>query len=102
VHADRTESAAIYDGVTEVLLRLGADKGDLVPFDAYAAAAGSLTVPSSAARAVDSGATHIERVDRLVQAVAAQKDLRLPALDALVAVVDARIAANRRGAGATA
>jgi hypothetical protein len=102
VHADRTESAAIYDGVIELLRRLGADERDLVPFDAYATAADSLTVPSSAARAVESGATHIERVDRLVQAVAAQKDVKLPSLDALVAVVDARIAANRRRAGVMA
>ena len=99
VHADRTESKAIYDGVLDLLFRLGADAADLVPFDAYASAADSLTVPSSAARAVDSGATHIERVDRLVQAVAAQKGLSMPALDALVAIVDARLEANRRRAG---
>jgi hypothetical protein len=102
VHLDRAESADVYEGVLELLRRLGADESDIVPFGAYAAAAESLTVPSSAARAVDSGATHIERVDRLVQAVAAQRDLRLPALDALVAVVDARLAANRRRAGESA
>jgi hypothetical protein len=102
VHADCARSAAIYGGVSEVLRQLGADERDLVPFQAYAAAAESLTLPSSAARAVAGGATHIERVDRLVQAVAAQKGLELPALDALVAVVDARIAANRRHAGVTA
>lgn len=99
VHANRAESAALYGGVLDLLRRLGADESDLVSFEAYAAAADSLTVPSSAARAVDSGATHIERVDRLVQAVAAQKGLSLPALDALVAVVDARLDANRRRAG---
>ena len=37
----------------------------------------------------------IERVDRLVQAVAAQKSMRLPALDSLVAIVSARLAENR-------
>ncbi len=99
VLADRALSAAIYGGILELLRRLGARDSDLVPFPAYAAAAGSLTMPSSAARAVAAGATHIERVDRLVQAVAAQKGIVLPALDALVAVVDARIAANRRNAG---
>lgn len=99
VHADRAESKAIYDGVLDLLFRLGADAADLVPFDAYASAADSLTVPSSAARAVDSGATHIERVDRLVQAVASQKGLSMPALDALVAIVDARLEANRHRAG---
>jgi hypothetical protein len=100
VHADRAASAAIYGWVLDVLRELGADARDLVPFDAYAAAADSLTVPSSAARAVEAGATHIERVDRLVQAVAAQQGRRLPALDALVDLVDARLDANRRRAGA--
>ena len=102
VHADPAESALIYGSVLDLLLKLGADERDLVPFTDYAAAADSLTVPSSAARAIDSGATHIERVDRLVQVVAAQKGLRLPALDAIVDVVDARLAANRRRAGAAA
>lgn len=102
VHANRAESAAIYGEVAGLLLRLGADQGDLVPFEAYASAAHALGVPSSAARAVDSGATQIERVDRLVQAVAAQHGLRWPALDALVDVVDTRLAANRRRAGVDA
>lgn len=102
VHADPTESAAIYGQVAALLRRLGADEADLVPFDAYAAAAHALGLPSSAARAVDSGATHIERVDRLVQAVAAQQGMRWPLLDALVEVVDARLATNRRRAGAGA
>lgn len=102
VHADPAESAAIYHEVAALLCRLGADDVDLVPFDAYAAAAHALGLPSSAARAVDSGATHIERVDRLVQAVAAQQGLHWPLLDALVGIVDARLAANRRRAGAAA
>jgi hypothetical protein len=102
VHEDPAESAAIYGEVAALLVRLGADEADLVPFEAYAAAAHSLGLPSSAARAVDSGATDIERVDRLVQAVAAQQGLRWPLLDALVALVDARLAANRRDAGVAA
>ena len=102
VHADPAESAAIYHEVAALLCRLGADDVDLVPFDAYAAAAHALGLPSSAARAVDSGATHIERVDRLVQAAAAQQGLHWPLLDALVGIVDARLAANRRRAGAAA
>jgi len=102
VHADRAASEAIYGAVQGLLSRLGADAGDLVPFEAYAAAVHALTVPSSAARAVDSGATDIERVDRLVQAVAAQQGLSWPALDALVAAVDTRLDANRRRAGVSA
>ncbi len=49
---------------------------DLVPFEKYAAAAQSLTRPSSAARALNNGVPNIERADKLVQAIAAQKGLR--------------------------
>jgi hypothetical protein len=95
VHADVAASRAIYGSVLELLGRIGAPEGDLVPFDAYAKAATSLTVPSSAARAIAAGAVEIERVDRLVRAVAAQKSMRMPALDDIIRVVDARLAANR-------
>ena len=37
-----------------------------MPFEKYAAAASSLKKPSSVARALDAGATYVERVDRLV------------------------------------
>jgi len=99
VHEDPAASRAIYDWVLELLRRYGAAKEDLVPFEAYSAAASSLTLPSSAARAIAGGAVQIERVDKLVQAVAAQKSMRLPALDSLVAIVSARVAANRDAMG---
>jgi hypothetical protein len=95
VHGDLAASRAIYDWVLELLRRLGAADEDLVPFGAYSAAASSLTLPSSAARAIANGVAEVERVDRLVQAVAAQHSRSLPALDELVAIVDARLAANR-------
>ena len=95
VHEDIAASRAIYGWVLEVLRRFGAAQEDLVPFEAYSSAASSLTLPSSAARVIANGAVQIERVDRLVQAVASQKSMRLPALDALVAVVDTRLTANR-------
>jgi len=69
-----------------------------VPFEKYAAAALSLTRPSSAARALAGGATHIERTDRLVQAAGAQTGMRLDAAATAVARIDARLAANRRAA----
>ena len=53
----------------------GAAADDLVPFEKYARAAEGLARPSSAARALFAGAKNIERVDRLVQAVAAQKNM---------------------------
>jgi hypothetical protein len=66
-----------------------------VPFEKYAAAAQSLGSPSSAARALDAGAPYIERVDRLVQAIAAQKGMRSEVLDEVVRLVDAKLEANR-------
>jgi hypothetical protein len=71
-----------------------------VPFEKYAAAAQSLTRPASAARALQNGAPNIERADKLVQLIAAQRGLRHPAIDAQVALVDARLEANRKKAAA--
>jgi hypothetical protein len=98
VHADPEESRAVYDWVREVCLALGAAPADLVPFEKYAAAAEGLVRPSSAARALFAGAQNIERVDRLVQAVAVQKGMRHPAVDETVALVDARLAGERKAA----
>ena len=96
VHSDLAESRAVYQWVTEVCLKLGAAPADLVPFEKYAAAAQTLVRPSSAARALFAGAPNIERVDRLVQAIAQQKGMRLAVLDATVALVDARLQQNRK------
>jgi hypothetical protein len=98
VHSDLAASRAIYGWVFALCVSLGADPKDLVPFDKYAAAAQSLESPSSAARALAAGAPNIERVDRLVQAVAAQKGLRLAAVDEIVALVDGWLDRNRRKA----
>ena len=95
VHSDPAASRAIYDWVAGVCKALGAADADLVPFDKYAAAALGLAKPSSAARALVAGARNIERVDRLVQRVAAQKGLRLAAVDQVVALVDGWLARNR-------
>ena len=53
--------------------------------------------PSSAARAVYAGSKQIERVDRLVQAIGAQRGVRLQAVDDTVEIVDAKLAENRAG-----
>ena len=71
-----------------------------MPFEKYAAAAQSLTRPASAARALQNGAPNIERADKLVQLIAKQKGLSHPAIDAQVALVDARLEANRKKAAA--
>jgi hypothetical protein len=96
VHGDIAESRTVYEWVKKVCTALGADEGDLVPFEKYANAALSLGSPSSAARALAGGAQNIERVDRLVQAVAAQKGMRNASVDATVALVDDWLVRNRR------
>lgn len=98
VHSDLETSRAVYEWVVTLCKSLGADAKDLVPFEKYAAAAQGLTGPSSAARALYGGAPYIERVDRLVQTVAAQKGMRSDALDEVVALVDTQLEANRKAA----
>jgi hypothetical protein len=96
VHGDLAAARAVYEWVVELCKSLGAREQDLVPFEKYAAAAQGLTGPSSAARALFGGAPYVERVDRLVKAIAAQKGRRLAALDEIVALVDAKLEANRK------
>jgi hypothetical protein len=98
VHSDIEASRSVYNWVRELCIKLGAAPDDLVPFEKYAAAANGLVRPSSAARALFAGAPNIERVDRLVQAIAAQRGMRNSVVDETVALVDARLAMNRKAA----
>ena len=98
VHRDVETSRAVYNWVCGVCERLGASPNDLVPFEKYAAAANDLVRPSSAARALNNGAPNIERTDRLVQLIAAQYGMRNEVVDRTVALIDARLAANRKAA----
>jgi len=100
VHQDIEHSREIYTFVDQVAQKLGATQEELVPFEKYAKAAESLLKPSSAARAILAGSSNIERVDRLVQSVAASLGMRHPTVDATVAVVDAQLNKNRRRAAA--
>jgi hypothetical protein len=95
VHSNLDLSRAVYNFVNGLVIELGADPKELVPFDKYAAAAQSLSRPASAARALNNGASHIERADKLVQLVAKQKGLSDPVVDEIVALVDTRLEANR-------
>ena len=90
VHSDLATSKSVYNFVFDLCVKLGAKPEDLVPFEKYAAAAQSLVRPASAARALQNGAPNIERADKLVQLIAKQKGLSHPAIDAQVALVDAR------------
>jgi hypothetical protein len=98
VHTNIEESRSVYNFVFDLCVKLGANPNDLVPFEKYAAAAQSLIRPASAARALNNGAPNIERADKLVQLIARQKGLSHPAIDAQVALVDARLEANRKKA----
>jgi hypothetical protein len=98
IHGDVAAARAIYEWVAQLCRKLGATDADLVPFEKYANAALSLESPSSAARALASGATNIERVDRLVQTIATQQGMRSDALDRIVVLVDGWLERNRRKA----
>ena len=98
VHTDIETSRSVYNFVNDLCVKLGAAPGDMVPFEKYAAAAQGLSRPASAARALTNGVPNIERADKLVQLIAKQKGLSHPVIDATVALVDERLAANRKKA----
>ena len=95
VHSDIKKSESIYNSVRDLVVHLGADPEDLVPFAKYATAAQSLLKPSSAARAVYAGAVNIERVDKLIKLVGDAVGMQNPDIDEAVVIVDAKLAANR-------
>ncbi len=95
VHSDLDAARSVYEWVVDLCEALGGDRNDLVPFEKYANAALSLVNPSSAARALANGAPNIERVDRLVQTLAAQNGMQSDAVDQTVELVDGWIEANR-------
>jgi hypothetical protein len=100
VHGDLEATRAVYNWVVKLCVSLGASEKDMVPFDKYANAALSLLTPSSAARALYGGAPNIERVDRLIQAIAKQKGTSSPVVDEVVKLVDAQLEINRKKAKA--
>jgi hypothetical protein len=91
VHGDLKLSQSIYDHVDTIARRLGADPQDQVPFAKYAKAAESLLKPSSAARAVASGAPFIERVDLLVKLISHQLGTANAEIDRTVDIVDQKL-----------
>jgi hypothetical protein len=91
VHGDLKRSQSIYEHVDGIARRLGADPADQVPFEKYAKAAESLLKPSSAARAVASGAPFIERVDLLVKLISHQLGSPSAEIDRTVETVDQKL-----------
>ena len=91
VHSNLAKSESIYDFVNNLVVTLGADHSDMVPFAKYSAAAEGLRNPSSAARAVFSGAINIERVDKLIKLTADSLSMHNAEIQEIVAVVDAEL-----------
>jgi len=102
VWGDLDASRRIYLWVVDLCLALGAHAADLVPFEKYAQAVRALRKPSSVARALFSGARQVERVDALIERIALQRGIHLPALSGIVARVDDRLQRNRTNAPAAA
>jgi len=99
VHADPQISAEIYEWVSLLCQKLcaAADVRDvpLVPFERYAEAAHSLTLPSSLARGLSNGVLRVERVDKLMQKLAMSFDMQNASLDSIVSQVDFALAENK-------
>lgn len=95
VLGDLALSREVYACVQEIVVRIGAERDDLVTFDKYAAAAEQLVRPSSVARALAEGSAAVERVDRLIQAVGRQAGITHPVIDRIVTLVDAGLSVNR-------
>jgi hypothetical protein len=91
VHDDLELSESIYNHVDAIARRLGADPKDQVAFEKYAKAAESLLKPSSAARAIFSGAPFIERVDLLVKLISHQLGMPNDEIDRTVEIVDQKL-----------
>jgi len=94
VHGDLEASTAMYAWVDALAQHLGANATDQVPFEKYANAALGLLKPSSAARAIASGSTKIERVDLLVQEIGRHLGMQNDTVDNVVSRVNARLMAN--------
>lgn len=95
VHSDLDASKTMYNWVSDLCQKLGADAADMVPFEKYANAVTGLAKPSSAARALYAGAPNIERVDMLVRIIGQSMGLSNPTLDETVELVNTRLEASR-------
>ena len=91
VHGDLKLSQAIYDHVDSHRPASGRRPAGSGPFAKYAKAAESLLKPSSAARAVASGAPFIERVDLLVKLISHQLGEPNAEIDRTVQIVDQKL-----------
>lgn len=91
---DQDLSREIYDWGLEVLSAHGVPETLLVPFERYAEAARALSLPSSAARAIDQGATQIERADLFLLRLAELKGMPAGRMRAIANTISARLRDN--------
>ena len=91
VHGDIDKSRSIYQHVDGIIRKLGADPEDQVPFEKYAKAAESLGKPSSAARAIASGAPFVERVDMLIALISHELGMPHDEIEKTVRTVDLKL-----------
>ena len=96
VNDDLKQSQEIYTFVNSLVLQLGAEPSDQVPFEKYISASQNLHKPSSVARAISSGGTEIVRPDKLVQSIAKTFGMANFEIDKSIAIVDEKLLENRR------
>ena len=83
VHSNIEKSRSVYNFVIDLCVKLGANPGDLVPFEKYAAAAQSLVASGfGRARTATTERPISSAADKLVQLIAKQKGLSHPVIDA--------------------
>ena len=100
VHSDIETSRSVYNFVVDLCVKLGAKPEDMVPFERVRRGGAIADPPGLGCARLQNGAPNIERADKLVQLIAAQRGLHNAAIDAQVALVDARLEANRKKAAA--
>jgi hypothetical protein len=97
VHSDLEQSREVYDWVSKLCRTMGAREADQVPFEKYAAAGErARQALVGRARRWPAAAPNIERVDSLVQRIAAEHGMHLATVDETVAAVEKRLTENRR------
>jgi hypothetical protein len=101
VLTDMEASAALYEQVRQLTLRLGAREQDLVSFQSYAETASRLVRPSSLARALEAGVFNVERIDRLISILFAEHGLDGGLIAPVVEMIEKRLTRNRMAAKVT-
>lgn len=96
VWSDIQESETIYQECLEVLRAFSVPEKVLVPFELYAEAAKGLTKPSSVARAIEAGATNVERSDAVLATMAEHVGAPSVQISQIVCCINESIAKNSR------